>query len=113
MKELLLTIARGLVENPDAVTVEQDEPAEDGTVVFHLRVAPGRYGPCDRQAGPHCQGNAHRDACRRNPPGYQGCRRDRLIPPAGRRGRCASPRGALFAQSQSKRGTNHAAKTVS
>ena len=44
MKELLLTIARGLVENPDAVTVEQDEPAEDGTVVFHLRVAPDDMG---------------------------------------------------------------------
>ena len=44
MKELLLTIARGLVDNPDAVTVEQDEPAEDGTVVFHLRVAPEDMG---------------------------------------------------------------------
>ena len=44
MKELLLTIARGLVENPDAVTEEQDEPAEDGTVVFHLRVAPDDMG---------------------------------------------------------------------
>lgn len=39
MKDLLLTIARGLVENPDAVTVTQDDPAEDGTIVFHLRVA--------------------------------------------------------------------------
>ena len=44
MKELLLTIARGLVDNPDAVTVEQDEPAEDGTVVLHLRVAPEDMG---------------------------------------------------------------------
>ena len=39
MKELLMTIAHGLVENPDAVTVEQDAPAEDGTIVFHLHVA--------------------------------------------------------------------------
>lgn len=39
MKELLETIARGLVENPDAVVVEQDSPAEDGTLVFHLHVA--------------------------------------------------------------------------
>ena len=39
MKELLMTIAQGLVENPDAVTVEQDAPAEDGTIVFHLDVA--------------------------------------------------------------------------
>ncbi len=44
MKELLLTIARGLVDKPDAVTVTQDEPAEDGTVVFHLRVAPDDMG---------------------------------------------------------------------
>ena len=39
MKELLMTIAQGLVENPDAVTVEQDAPAEAGTIVFHLHVA--------------------------------------------------------------------------
>lgn len=39
MKKLLMTIAQGLVENPDAVTVEQDAPAEDGTIVFHLHVA--------------------------------------------------------------------------
>ncbi len=44
MEELLLTIARGLVDEPDAVTVTRDEPAEDGTVVFHLRVAPGDMG---------------------------------------------------------------------
>ena len=44
MKELLITIARGLVENPDAVTVDQDELAEDGTIVFHLHVAPDDMG---------------------------------------------------------------------
>ena len=44
MNELLLTIARGLVEDPSAVTVEQDEPAEDGTIVFHLHVAPDDMG---------------------------------------------------------------------
>ena len=44
MKELLLTIARGLVEQPDAVTVTQDEPLEDGTVVFHLNVAADDMG---------------------------------------------------------------------
>ncbi len=44
MKELLLTIAKGLVEDPDAVVVEQDEAAEDGTVVFHLHVAPDDMG---------------------------------------------------------------------
>ena len=44
MKELLITIAQGLVEDPSAVTVEQDEPLEDGTVVFHLHVAPDDMG---------------------------------------------------------------------
>lgn len=44
MKELLTTIARGLVEDPDAVVVTQDEPDEEGTVVFHLRVAPDDMG---------------------------------------------------------------------
>ena len=44
MKELLITIAQGLVEDPSAVVVEQDEPMEDGTVVFHLHVAPDDMG---------------------------------------------------------------------
>ncbi|MBP3435054.1 MAG: KH domain-containing protein [Clostridia bacterium] len=44
MEELLLTIARGLVEDPSAVTVTQDEPQEDGTIVFHLRVAADDMG---------------------------------------------------------------------
>ena len=44
MKELLITIAQGLVEDPSAVVVEQDEPTEDGTVVFHLHVAPDDMG---------------------------------------------------------------------
>lgn len=39
MKDLLTTIAKGLVENPDAVSVEADEVNEDGIVVYHLHVA--------------------------------------------------------------------------
>ena len=39
MQELLAIIARGLVDEPDAVVVEKDEPAEDGTVVYHIHVA--------------------------------------------------------------------------
>ena len=39
MKELLITIASGLVENPDAVNVTVDEPNEEGVVVYHLKVA--------------------------------------------------------------------------
>lgn len=44
MKDLLVHIARGLVENPDSVTVEEDAPAEDGTIVYHLHVAEGDMG---------------------------------------------------------------------
>mgnify|MGYP000457321541 CR=1 FL=1 len=44
MKELLLTIARGLVESPDDVAVDEDAPLEDGTIVFHLHVAPDDMG---------------------------------------------------------------------
>ena len=40
MKELLISIAQGLVEDPEAVAVDQDEPDEEGVVVFHLHVAP-------------------------------------------------------------------------
>lgn len=39
MQELLVSIAQGLVENPDAVSVTVDAPLEDGTVVYHLHVA--------------------------------------------------------------------------
>lgn len=44
MKELLITIAQGLVESPDAVKVDVDEPIEDGTVVYHLHVAESDMG---------------------------------------------------------------------
>lgn len=39
MKELLETIARGLVVNKDGVTVTVDEPNEENVVVYHLHVA--------------------------------------------------------------------------
>lgn len=38
MKELLEAIARGLVQNPYGVRVEEGEPAEDGTITFTLFV---------------------------------------------------------------------------
>ncbi len=44
MKDLLVLIAQGLVENPDAVTVTVDAADEDGTVVYHLHVAEGDMG---------------------------------------------------------------------
>ena len=39
MQELLLAVARGLVEDKEAVKVTVDEPREDGTIVYHLSVA--------------------------------------------------------------------------
>ncbi len=44
MKDLLVAIASGLVENKDAVEVVVDEPNEEGVVVYHLHVAPDDMG---------------------------------------------------------------------
>lgn len=44
MEELLAIIAKGLVDEPDAVTVEKDEPAEDGTVTYHIHSAESDKG---------------------------------------------------------------------
>lgn len=38
MKDLLTTIARGLVTDPDAVVVTEDEPNDEGVIVYHLHV---------------------------------------------------------------------------
>ena len=54
MKELLLYVAKNLVEDPDAVTVNERE--ENGEIVFELHVAPddmgkviGRHGKIARE----------------------------------------------------------------
>ena len=39
MQELLVAVARGLVEDKDAVQVTVAPMREDGTVVYHLKVA--------------------------------------------------------------------------
>ena len=44
MKDLLLTIAKGLVEEPNEVSVTQDEPNEEGTIVYHIHVAENDMG---------------------------------------------------------------------
>ena len=44
MKELLIAIASGLVENPDAVTADVDEINEEGVIVYHLHVAESDMG---------------------------------------------------------------------
>lgn len=44
MKELLISLASGLVENPDKVEVTVDEPNAEGVVVYHLHVAENDMG---------------------------------------------------------------------
>ncbi|MDR1927137.1 MAG: KH domain-containing protein [Oscillospiraceae bacterium] len=44
MEELLLTLARGLVEEPAAVSVTVDEPNEEGIVLYHLHVGADDMG---------------------------------------------------------------------
>ena len=44
MQELLLAVARGLVEDKDAVQVTVDPLREDGTIVYHLKVAEADMG---------------------------------------------------------------------
>ena len=44
MQELLIAVARGLVEDKDAVQVTVDPAREDGTVVYHLKVAEADMG---------------------------------------------------------------------
>lgn len=44
MEQLLVNIARGLVEDKDAVRVTADEKNAEGVVVYHLTVAPEDTG---------------------------------------------------------------------
>lgn len=44
MKDLLIAIAEGLVDNKQAVNVTVDEPNQDGVIVYHLNVAPEDMG---------------------------------------------------------------------
>ncbi|MCL2532259.1 MAG: KH domain-containing protein [Oscillospiraceae bacterium] len=44
MKELLIALAQGLVDDPDAVRVTVDEPDERGIIFYHLHVAPDDMG---------------------------------------------------------------------
>lgn len=44
MEKLITAIARGLVEDKDAVNVTVDEPDEEGMVIYHLHVAPDDMG---------------------------------------------------------------------
>ena len=44
MKEILIAIVTGLVENPDEITVNADEANEEGVVVYHLHVSEDDMG---------------------------------------------------------------------
>lgn len=44
MEELLKSIAQGLVDSPDDVTVVKNEPTSDGTIVYNLHVAEDDMG---------------------------------------------------------------------
>ena len=51
MKDLLISIAQGLVEEPDAVTVTVDEPDDEGIIVYHLHVSENDMGRVIGQQG--------------------------------------------------------------
>ena len=44
MEELLISITKGLVDNPDEVSVDVNEPNEEGVIVYHLHVADSDMG---------------------------------------------------------------------
>ena len=44
MTELLTIIAKGLVEEPDKVSVTQDEKDAEGVTVYHIHVAESAMG---------------------------------------------------------------------
>ncbi len=44
MKDLLISITKGLVDDPNAVSVDVDEPNEEGITVYHLHVAEDDMG---------------------------------------------------------------------
>jgi len=44
LEELLISITKGLVDNPDEVSVDVNEPNEEGVIVYHLHVADSDMG---------------------------------------------------------------------
>ena len=44
MEKLLIAMVEDLVDDKSAIRVTVDEPKEDGTVVYHLHVAPDGMG---------------------------------------------------------------------
>lgn len=60
MKELLEQIAKGLVDEPDSVSVTVDETDDRGVTVYHLHVAENDMARGYRQAGQNSQGYQNR-----------------------------------------------------
>lgn len=56
MEQLLLNIARGLVEDKDAVKVVADEKNEEGVTVYHLSVGADDMGRVIGKQGQNCKG---------------------------------------------------------
>lgn len=44
MEQLITTIVKGLVDDRECIGVTRDTPLEDGTVVYHIKVAPDDMG---------------------------------------------------------------------
>ena len=44
MKELLINMAKGIVDHPEAVSVDVDEINEEGVYVYHLHVSEDDIG---------------------------------------------------------------------
>ena len=44
MKDLLISIVKGLVEKPDEISVTVDEKNEEGVTIYHLHVAEDDMG---------------------------------------------------------------------
>jgi len=44
LKDLLMSITKGLVDNPDKVSVDVDEINEEGVIVYHLHVSEDDMG---------------------------------------------------------------------
>ena len=82
MKDLLLYIARNLVEDPDAVSVTEIQG--DQELTLELRVAPDDMGKGHRPSGPYRQGDPDFDPLLRpahRPESFGGYRRLKNSPP--------------------------------
>lgn len=44
MEQLITSIVKGLVDDKESINITRDEPLQDGTVVYHVKVAQGDMG---------------------------------------------------------------------